>query len=86
MITLNHIAKLKELGSIRSYTECRVMKTFDFSATSDLINLEKPRELEDTHICENYRLRTCTREKGCQRTKYYGHVYYRVFINSLYLE
>ena len=72
MITLNNSAKFKQPNNIRSYTECRVVKIFDFSTTSNMINLEKPSELEDTHMSENYRLRTYTREKGCQRRKYYG--------------
>lgn len=40
------------------------MKIFDFSATNNMINLEKPSELGGTHMSENDRLRACIREKG----------------------
>lgn len=87
MITINHSAKFKQLNSVRSYTECRVVKIFDFSATNNIINLEKRSELEDTHMSENYRLRTYTREKGGTKKKIlWNSIHYCVFIISLYLE
>jgi len=45
------------------------VKFFDFRATSNMINLEKPSELEDTHMSENYRLRPYMREKGVSKKK-----------------
>lgn len=51
------------------------MEIFGFSMTSNMIKLEKSSELEDTPMSENYKLKTNMREKGCQRSKYYGAVF-----------
>lgn len=46
------------------------MKVFDFRPTNNMINLDKPSELKDTHTSQNYRLRIYMRDKRGQRRKY----------------